>query len=182
MREMENVLRKAAAFDEDEQGKGKKDARLDTTEDCESFHESDYDFNKNDDDAIYKNCISIVDRALEQQISNLQSKSAADEKRKMASDVKGKNATDVKDKNAASIEGKGASEKVGIQDSAYVDFHINTEEQIPINKESDSMSTEEFNGNSYSLDEDTLVKKPQYVRFRLERDMKDPKFFCGSTF
>lgn len=44
------------------------------------------------------------------------------------------------------------------------------------------MNTKEFNGNCYSSDEDTLVKKPQYVRFRPERDMKDPKFFVGLLF
>ena len=103
-----------------EEEEGKNGARSNTIEDCESFHDSDYDFSKDDDGAIYKNCIPTVDRAPEQQISNLQatgeaegaSKSAADEKRKMAADMKGKNAADVKGKNAVGIEGKGASEKL----------------------------------------------------------------------
>ena len=179
MKEMENGRRKATAFEEDEEGGGKKYARLDTIKDCESFHNNDYDFSKDDDDTKYKNCIPTVDRALEQQISNLQaasevegaSKNTADKKRKMVADVKGK--------NAVGIEGKRASEKIGIQDSVYTDFNIYAREQMPINKKSDSVNTKKFNGNYY---EDTLVKKPQYVSFRPERDMKDPKFFVGLLF
>ena len=69
-----------------------------------------------------------------------------------------------------------------VNDIAYTDFNIYDGEQIPINEELDSINTRELNGNCYSLDENTLGKKPLYVRFRPEINIKDPKIFVGLFF
>ena len=177
-----NELPVHATPEEVDGGKGKKSQRRvsktvedgdkadDSDDSCDDFHDSDYDCSKDEDDIIYKNCTSKIDKLFENQIGNLEvgmqgkcSETGAKENRKKAYTPKQEHAQ-VREAYAAA------------------DLNIYDGEQIPVQEESDSMNTEELNSYYGSSDEESGPKKPRYVRFRPEIDMKDPRFFVGLLF
>ena len=154
---------------EEENGYGiEEDVQSDSTEN-ESLVDSDYDFRDDEDDVIFKKSVVDADKELEK--AKETAETVVDESKN-----EGRKNEQKKPVIGGAFRQQNRNDTTG-------DFNLYDGENIQVHEESESMNSEELNSNNEASDEDSSKRrKPRYVRFRLEHDMVDPKFFVGLLF
>ncbi|KAL3503274.1 hypothetical protein ACH5RR_037723 [Cinchona calisaya] len=155
------------AFLDGEFSKGdNEDSEVDSgSSDSEGFHDSDYDFSKDDENLIYNEFAANIDGDLNnhrspEQVGHVEQRTEEHELHEPH---------------------EHRQEHTHVKATVTTVVNIFDGEQIPVNEESDSFNSDELNSIYGSSNED-VRQTSKFVRFKPEIEMENPNFYVGLQF